>query len=340
MIVQPTDVTAPVPAAAAAGTTTAAEAANEPIGRLEHAAMEAAAAHSLQPPAPDAPKLTDQLAVLENALRRAHRQIAAAAQETLAISYASEWLLDNFYVVEQALDQVEQDMPAGFYRKLPKLGTDAPLPGYPRVYALAHTYLAREDYQVDPDRLARYVLAYQRVQPLTLSEVWALPVMLRLVLLEVLTIGSAHITQAPDSGRHARVSSSPDFQSIAAATEGGASPEDTVASAIPSLRQLDVHDWLKFSEQISVVHRQLEDDPAGVYPHMDFDTRNRYRSQIEELAAGSTATELDVTRARPLHWPQRKPTGKRRNHFRNHRRDRRTGNRRTARRSRDGLGQG
>jgi cyclic beta-1,2-glucan synthetase len=295
MIVQPTDVTAPVPATSAAGTA-AAEAANEPIGRLDHAAREAAKAHSLQPPAPDAPKLTDHLAVLEDALRRAHRQIAAAAQETLAISYASEWLLDNFYVVEQALDQVEQDMPAGFYRKLPKLGADAPLPGYPRVYALAHTYLAREDYQVDPDRLVRYVLAYQRVQPLTLSEVWALPVMLRLVLLEVLTIGSAQITQTPD-GAGTLASIEPRFQSIAAAAEGGARQEDTVASAIPSLRQLDVHDWLKFSEQVSVVHHQLEDDPADVYSHMDFDTRNRYRSQVEELAAGSAATELDVARA-------------------------------------------
>ena len=112
--------------------------------------MEAAAAHSLQPPAPDAPKLTDQLAVLGDALRQAHRQIAAAAQEALAISYASEWLLDNFYVVEQALDEVEQDMPAGFYRKLPRLGASPRrCPGYRRVYALAYAYLAREDYQVD-----------------------------------------------------------------------------------------------------------------------------------------------------------------------------------------------
>jgi cyclic beta-1,2-glucan synthetase len=258
--------------------------------------MEAATAHSLHPPAPAAPKLTDHLAVLEDALRQAHRQIAAAAQDTLAISYASEWLLDNYYVVEEALNEVEQDMPAGFYRKLPKLGTSAPLPGHPRVYALAYAYLAREDYQVEPDRLARYVLAYQRVQPLTLSEVWALPVMLRLVLLEVLTIGAAHITQTLDSGGTLALLE-PRFQSIAAAMEGGPSREDMVASAIPSLRQLDVHDWLKFSEQISVVHRQLEEDPAGVYAYMDFDTRNRYRSQIEELALGSASSELDVARA-------------------------------------------
>ena len=167
-------------------------------------------------------------------MRQAHRQIAAAAQEALAISYASEWLLDNFYVVEQALDEVEQDMPAGFYRKLPRLGAAAPLPGYPRVYALAYAYLAREDYQVDPDRLVRYVLAYQRVQPLTLSEVWALPVMLRLVLLEVLTIGAAHMTQTPGSAGALGLLE-PRFQSIAASPEGGASLEDTVASAIPSL---------------------------------------------------------------------------------------------------------
>ena len=295
MIVQPTDVTAPISGTTAAETA-AAEAANGPVGRLEHAAMAAAAAHSLQPAAPDAPKLTEQLAVLDDSLRRAYRRVAAAAQETLAISYAAEWLLDNFYVVEQALDEVEQDMPAGFYRKLPKLGASAQLPGYPRVYALAYSYLASESYQADPDRLVRYVLAYQRVQPLTLSEVWALPVMLRLVLLEVLAIGSLHITQMP-AGEGPLAAVEARFQSSEPATEGGASLEDTVASAIPSLRQLDVYDWLQFSEQISVVHRRLKEDPAGVYPYMDFDTRNRYRSQVEELAAGSAATEVDVASA-------------------------------------------
>ncbi len=53
---------------------------------------------------------------------------------------------------------------------------------------------------------------------------------------------------------------------------------------------------MQFSEEISVVHRQLEEDPAGVYPYMDFDTRNRYRSEIEELAIGAGLTELEVAR--------------------------------------------
>ena len=312
MIVQPTDVTAPGPATPATSA-----AADAPVGRLDQAAMEAAAAHSLQPAAPDAPKLTDQLAVLGDALRQAHRQIAAAAQEALAISYASEWLLDNFYVVEQALDEVEQDMPGGFYRKLPRLGAAVPLPGYPRVYALAYAYLAREDYQVDADWLVRFVLAYQRMQPLTLGEVWALPVMLRLVLLEVLTIGAAHMTQTPGSAA-ALGMLEPRFQSIAARPEGGASLEDMVASAIPSLRQLDVYDRLQFSEEISVVHRQLEEDPAGVYPYMDFDTRNRYRSEIEELAIGAALTELEVARP-PSHWRRRRPACRRSSRHHNNR---------------------
>ncbi len=290
MIVQPTDVTAPV-----AATPGAAEAADAPVGRLDLAAMEAAAAHSLQPTAPDTPKLTDQLAVLGDALRQAHRQIAAAAQEALAISYASEWLLDDFYVVEQAVEEVEQDMPGGFYRKLPKLSA-APLPGYPRVYALAYAYLAREDYQFDPDRLVRYVLAYQRVQPLTLSEVWALPVMLRLVLLEVLTMGAAHMTQTPASDGTLGLLE-PRFQLIAASAEGGASLEDTVASAIPSLRQLDVYDWLQFSEEISVVHRQLEEDPAGVYPYMDFDRATAIAARLRSLPAALRPPNWTLRRA-------------------------------------------
>ncbi len=60
------------------------------------------------------------------------------------ITPAAEWLLDNFHIVEQQLRQIEDDLPPGYYRHLPKL-TDGPLAGYPRVLGLTWAYVAHTD---------------------------------------------------------------------------------------------------------------------------------------------------------------------------------------------------
>ena len=62
--------------------------------------------------------------------------------------------------------------PRGFYRELPKLA-EGPLAGYPRVYGIAWAFVAHTDSRFDPETLRRFVRAYQRVQPLTIGELWA-----------------------------------------------------------------------------------------------------------------------------------------------------------------------
>jgi cyclic beta-1,2-glucan synthetase len=95
----------------------------------------------------------------------------------------AEQLLDNFHVVEDALREVRQDLPRGYYRELPRL-TEGPLAGYPRVYVLALAVIAHTDSRLEEDALDRFVQAYQTVAPLTIGELWAVPIMLRLGLLE------------------------------------------------------------------------------------------------------------------------------------------------------------
>src|SRR5204863_2126594 len=75
------------------------------------------------------------------------------------------------------------DLPAGFYRQLPKLA-EGPLAGYPRVYGIASAFVAHTDSRFDPETLRRFVRAYQRVQPLTIGELWAVAITLRVVLVE------------------------------------------------------------------------------------------------------------------------------------------------------------
>ena len=123
--------------------------------------------------------------VLENGrvLLESYREIARAIQEEHPITPAAEWLADNFHIVEEQLREIQDDLPAGYYRKLPKLASDH-LQGYPRVYGVAWAYVAHTDSHFDPESLRRFVKAYQRVQPLDIGELWAVAITLRVVLVE------------------------------------------------------------------------------------------------------------------------------------------------------------
>ena len=116
-------------------------------------------------------------------LRESYRVIANAIREERAITPAAEWLVDNFHVVDEQLREIRDDLPPGFYRELPKLA-EGPLAGYPRVYGIAWAFVAHTDSRLDPESLRRFVHAYQRVQPLTMGELWAVAITLRVVLVE------------------------------------------------------------------------------------------------------------------------------------------------------------
>jgi cyclic beta-1,2-glucan synthetase len=128
-------------------------------------------------------RLLPRLRENARALVQAQRAIAEASRRARAVSPAAEWLLNNFHIVEEQIREIQQDLPPGFYRELPKLAT-GPLEGYPRVYGLAWSFVAHTDSQIDLDTLRRFVRAYQAVQPLTIGELWALAISLRLVLVE------------------------------------------------------------------------------------------------------------------------------------------------------------
>jgi cyclic beta-1,2-glucan synthetase len=116
-------------------------------------------------------------------LLEAYRAIAAAVREERAITPAAEWLVDNFHVVEDQIRQIRDDLPRRFYRQLPKIA-EGHLEGYPRVLGVAWAYVAHTDSRFDPSTLQRFVSAYQRVQPLTIGELWAVAITLRFVLVE------------------------------------------------------------------------------------------------------------------------------------------------------------
>ncbi|HSD83615.1 MAG TPA: hypothetical protein VLG46_07145, partial [Anaerolineae bacterium] len=227
--------------------------------------------------------LLDRLTEHEDLLEEAHTQFASAWDEALSFSYAAEWLLDNFYIVRQTLHQIHEDMPRRYYRQLPKLSS-GPLSGYPRVYAIARVLTHEANALLDSGQLRRFVHAYQTVTPLTMGELWAVPIMLLFNLVEYLATAIARLTELPLA--EASASLAPEIK------EGN---EDAiVANSIVSLRAMATEDWKNFFEELSLVEQVLRNDPAQVYPQMDFETRDRYRKVVEELAKQIGDSEITV----------------------------------------------
>ncbi len=92
-------------------------------------------------------------------------------------------MLDNFHVVQEHLREVHESLPRQYYRELPELAT-GPLAGYPRVYELAITLISHSEGRIDLENVDLFVAAFQEIAPLSIGELWAVPAMLRLGLIE------------------------------------------------------------------------------------------------------------------------------------------------------------
>src|SRR5437764_5941758 len=113
----------------------------------------------------------------------AYRSLAKAISNERTISPAAEWLVDNFHIVEEQLREIREDLPKSYYYELPKL-TNGELAGYPRIYAIALALVAHTDSRFDAETLRRFIRAYQREAALTIGELWAIAISLRLALVE------------------------------------------------------------------------------------------------------------------------------------------------------------
>ena len=131
--------------------------------------------------APD--QLLSRLRENESVLRGACDLLSEAVTANRRIAPAGEWLLDNFYLIEEQIRTARRHLPKGYSRELPRL-IDGPSAGLPRVYDIALEPISHGDGRVDPESLSSFVAAYQTVAALTLGELWAIPIMLRLALIE------------------------------------------------------------------------------------------------------------------------------------------------------------
>lgn len=118
-------------------------------------------------------------------LAESYRLLADAIRDEEAITPSAEWFVDNYHIVADQLREIREDLPRSFYRQLPKIAAGA-MQGLPRIYRLVQEYLNHTDSHFEPDSFAAYLRAYQRIQPLTIGELWATAITLRIVLVDSL----------------------------------------------------------------------------------------------------------------------------------------------------------
>ncbi len=237
------------------------------------------------------------LALYESWLDEAHGYFREASHQKVSLTFASEWVLDNYYIIRQALQQIEEDLPSGFYKQLPKLCNGAMI-DLPRIYAIAQAVLSDQHLYLDPIDLQTILIQFQERVPLTMGELWALPIFLRYSLIEFLAhalisaIRPENLPILPTL-----VPLMPETNDLLLAWDtppGETTNNNSIANIIISLRAISEQNWSDFFESVSRLEQTLRRDPAGVYLQMDFKTRDLYRKEIEKLsfATGRDENEL------------------------------------------------
>ena len=128
-------------------------------------------------------QLLTRLAENEAILINVHHLLTEAVKNNRRSAPAEEWLLDNFYLIEEQIRTAKRHLPKGYSRELPCL-RNGPSAGFPGVYDIALEIISHGDGRADPESLTTFVAAYQTVTVLKLGELWAIPIMLRLALIE------------------------------------------------------------------------------------------------------------------------------------------------------------
>jgi len=219
------------------------------VERLEQHAESLAAAQRIAPRPRTIRLLRPRLNENALILTETYRSVVRATQAHRTIPPAGEWLLDNYHVVDEQIREIRNDLPAGFYRRLPKLA-EGPLQGYPRIYGVAWALVAHTDSAFDMQKLTRFIEAYQRVQPLTIGELWAFAITLRITLVENLRRLSEEII--------ARLSASQTADSLAdrLLAMDGRAPEPEAAI----VQSLDQTPW-SAAFAVQLVQRMRDRDP-------------------------------------------------------------------------------
>ncbi len=263
---------------------------------------------------------------------------------------AAQWLLDNFYKIEEQVKVIRQELAREKFLKLYSLNNGY-LKGYPRAYAIALDLISHTDGRLDEKILVDFTMSYQMHSVLSIAEIWSLSLMVRTALIEVIRNVSENIYSSQmdlekleelkfDNGANVIDYLKKDLDSMERVNtsyiehilkklrqkevESGeiidyinrklvefdieldkvieiahgeqAARKISIGNAIISLNVISTIDWNDIFERLSIVEEILKEDPAKVYPEMDFSSRDYYRHMIEKISSRCKVSETKIAR--------------------------------------------
>ena len=304
---------------------------------------------------PSKDHLLKRLSDNETTLQEVRKLLSDSIKRKLQIMPAGEWLIDNYYLVEEHIRLAKTHFPKNYSEDLPQLAI-GDSSGLTRSYDIVLKIIAHSDGRINVERLSSFIKAYQSVTPLKLGELWSIPIMLRLALIENIRRVSARIAidtidrnladywskrmvetaekdpknlilviadmarsnppivsafvseltrqlrgKGPDLAlvlnwieQQLSGSGLTSAELVNAENQKLAADQVSISNSIGSLRLIGALDWRDFVESHSLVEHILLKDPVGIYGLMDFQTRDRYRHVVEQLAKESSFTEHEV----------------------------------------------
>jgi cellobiose phosphorylase len=219
-----------------------------------------------------------RLAENRRVLRATYRALADDVSGGEPASPATEWLLDNFHIVETAGRDIVRDLPPSFFRRLPTIAADE-FEGMPRVYALALELIRSSAGHLDGQRLSRFLTAFQSVTPLTIGELWAWPSALKLALVEHLRVSAEMLTAARTHRQHA------DRIASALERDSAAPVEDWPDPVHPAFVTRLLQRCREYGEAASALQRQLTSALAKVGQTVEEAIRAEGQHQAVEQAS-------------------------------------------------------
>ncbi|HLX24165.1 MAG TPA: glucoamylase family protein, partial [Usitatibacter sp.] len=232
-------------------------------------------------------RLLGRLAENEDVLTDVCALVTEAVSSNHRITPAADWLLDNFHLIEEQVRTAKAHLPKGYSRELPRLAR-GPSAGLPRVYDLAFEVIAHGDGLVDAEILSRFVASYQAVAPLTVGELWAIPIMLRLALIENLrrvgvriAAGSIHRNRAGAwADRMIEVVVEDPKSLILVVADMARSNPPMVSSFVAELARRLQGQSIPLALPLTWIEQRLAEDGSTIEEQVQAETQEQARDQV------------------------------------------------------------
>jgi cyclic beta-1,2-glucan synthetase len=205
------------------------------------------------------------------------RELAEASRLEQRISQSAEWILDNAHIVQAQIVDVRLNLSKKFYRSLPMLAAN---PQMARIYRLALELVERRDGYLDPHSVGDFLESCQEFTSLTIGELWAFPLMLKIALIDRMN------WLAEDLRHDLRDQQNADFWGnrlwVAARLES-----TLVFTFLADLAQVEPEPTAHFAARLI---GQLHDEEAGLVPVVSW-LEQKLADKVEEIVLADKAAQ-------------------------------------------------